>query len=162
LANAVAAAARLRTIEINEAEIAGIARRRLLKRMIGAPFHPPLLPAGADATSRSCVRRDAKIALPLMSTITKHRHEAPTRLGSEIRRRRRALGLTQTELGRPLTRGLVSAVEHGRCLPSLSALAHFAERLQASPAELLDPVKQELASLYTAGHANGSDTLSGP
>jgi transcriptional regulator with XRE-family HTH domain len=69
--------------------------------------------------------------------------------------------MTQTELGRPLTRGFVSAVEHGHCLPSLAALAHIADRLQVSPAELLDPVKQELAALYTGRDASGSDQVAG-
>jgi transcriptional regulator with XRE-family HTH domain len=97
-----------------------------------------------------------------MSTITKHRRAATISLGAEIRRRRRALGLTQTDLGAPLTRAFVSAVEHGRCLPSLAALALFAERLNSSPAELLDPVKQELASLYTRRDATNDDALSSP
>jgi transcriptional regulator with XRE-family HTH domain len=97
-----------------------------------------------------------------MSTITKHRRAATISLGAEIRRRRRALGLTQTDLGAPLTRAFVSAVEHGRCLPSLAALALFAERLNSSPAELLDPVKQELASLYTHADVRGGDAIPGP
>jgi transcriptional regulator with XRE-family HTH domain len=98
----------------------------------------------------------------MVSTITKHRAEAPVRLGSEIRCRRRALGMTQTQLGWPLTRAFVSAVEHGRCLPSLAALALFAERLETSPAKLLDPVKHELAALYTSGDAPGGDALASP
>lgn len=76
--------------------------------------------------------------------------------------RRRARGMTQTQLGWPLTRAFVSAVEHGRCLPSLAALALFAERLQTSPADLLDPVKHELATLYTAVDASGRDAPPGP
>jgi transcriptional regulator with XRE-family HTH domain len=70
--------------------------------------------------------------------------------------------MTQTELGSPLTRAFVSSVEHGRCLPSLAALALFADRLGVSPAELLDPVKRELASLYTSGDARDGDALPGP
>ena len=70
--------------------------------------------------------------------------------------------MTQTELGRPLTRGFVSAIENGRCLPSLAVLALFADRHDVSPAELLDSVKNDLASLYTANHGQGRDTLSGP
>jgi transcriptional regulator with XRE-family HTH domain len=89
------------------------------------------------------------IRLHQMSTITKHRLDAAPGLGREIRRRRRGRGLTQSELGWPLTRAFVSAVEHGRCLPSLAALALFAERLGVSPAALLDPVKHQLASMYT-------------
>ena len=97
-----------------------------------------------------------------MSTITKHRPESVAALGAEIRRRRRARGLTQTQLGWPLTRAFVSAVEHGHCLPSLPAIALFAERLGVSPAELLDPVKHELAALYTRFDAASSDALPGP
>jgi transcriptional regulator with XRE-family HTH domain len=70
--------------------------------------------------------------------------------------------MTQTELGWPLTRAFVSAVEHGRCLPSLAALAHFADRLDVSPAELLEGVKHELAALYTGRDGQGSDSLAGP
>jgi transcriptional regulator with XRE-family HTH domain len=70
--------------------------------------------------------------------------------------------MTQTQLGWPLTRGFVSAIEHGRCLPSLAALAHFADRLDVSPADLLDSVKHELAALYTARDVPGGDSLSNP
>ena len=97
-----------------------------------------------------------------MSTISKHRQIALAAFGIEIRRRRRAKGLTQTQLGWPLTRAFVSAVEHGRCLPSLPAVALFAERLGVSPAELVDPVKHELAALYTGFHAASDDALPGP
>jgi transcriptional regulator with XRE-family HTH domain len=83
-------------------------------------------------------------------------------LGAEIRRQRRAKRMTQTELGRPLTRAFVSAVEHGHCLPSLAALAHFADRLDVSPADLLESVKHELAALYTVRDGQGGDSLAGP
>ena len=56
----------------------------------------------------------------------------------------------------------VSSIEHGRCLPSLAALAHFADRLKISPSELIDPVKYELAGLYTRQHGSDRDALSGP
>jgi len=84
-----------------------------------------------------------------MSTITKHRTELARRLGLEIRRRRLLRGMTQTELGRPLSRSFISAVEHGRSLPSLAVFALFAGRLDVSFDELLDPVKHDLAALYT-------------
>ena len=71
------------------------------------------------------------------------------------------MNLTQSELGWPLTRAFVSAVEHGRCLPSLAALALFAERLRTSPAELLDPVKHELAAMYTVPDGSVSDAVQG-
>ena len=97
-----------------------------------------------------------------MSTITKHRQDTLARLGLEISRRRRTKGMTQTQLGWPLTRSFVSSVEHGRCLPSLAAIALFAERLGISPAELLDPVKHELAALYTADDGPSRDPITGP
>ena len=97
-----------------------------------------------------------------MSTIAKHRMIASLRLGAEIRRQREARGLTQTELGRPLTRAFVSSVEHGRCLPSLAALAHFASRLHMSPADLLHSVNQDLAALYTEMDGPDGESLSGP
>jgi hypothetical protein len=69
--------------------------------------------------------------------------------------------MTQTQLGWPLTRAFVSSVEHGRCLPSLPAVALFAERLGISPAELLDPVKHELAALYTLVDGSSGDQVPG-
>jgi hypothetical protein len=38
----------------------------------------------------------------------------------------------------------------------------FADRLSASPAELLDSVKHDLAALYTGLDVRDGDTLSGP
>lgn len=67
--------------------------------------------------------------------------------------------MTQTELGWPLTRSFVSAIEHGHCLPSLATLAHFADRLDVSPAELLDSVKHELAALYTGRDGSNRDSI---
>ena len=90
-----------------------------------------------------------------MSTIAKHRGEVTRRLGLEIRRRRLQQGLTQTQLGRPLSRGFISAVEHGRCLPSLAVFTMFAGRLDVSLDELLAPVKHDLAALYTGGQWDG-------
>lgn len=86
-----------------------------------------------------------------MSTIPKHRLDpaASAALGREIRRRRLALGLSQTQLGRPFTRGFVSAVEHGHCIPSLSALLLLAERLRVPAGELITAVNLESDGLYT-------------
>src|SRR5690349_12556570 len=76
-------------------------------------------------------------------------------LGTAIRRRRIARGLTQTELGHPLTKGFVSEVERGRTLPSLRALTLIAERLGVPAGELLeDVVKGGLPSVYTAADEN--------
>ena len=50
-------------------------------------------------------------------------------LGLELRDRRRASRMTQGELGAPLSKAFVSAVEHGRTVPSLSALLLMTDRL---------------------------------
>jgi len=89
-----------------------------------------------------------------MSSISKPHFDERTRrrLGLEIRRRRIALGMSQTDLGRPFTRGFVSAVETGQCVPSLSALVLLAQRLQTSSGELLDAVNPHLEPVYTRPH----------
>lgn len=75
-------------------------------------------------------------------------------LGAVIRARRRELGLTQTQLGQPLTKGFVSEVERGRSLPSLGALVLMAERLQVPVAYLLGEVKGGLPAVYTPHDGN--------
>src|SRR5437868_6528564 len=75
-------------------------------------------------------------------------------LGRAIRDRRRALGLTQTQLGQPFTKGFVSGVERGRSLPSLRALTYLADRLEMPVSELLVGVKGGLSGVYTAPDAN--------
>lgn len=92
-----------------------------------------------------------------MSSISK---QPPTRqlarqLGQEIRRRRLAHGLSQTQLGHPLSRAFVSSVERGRYLPSLGALVHMAHRLDVSAGELLDSVNVEVTKMYTLGNGSG-------
>src|SRR3989442_14957732 len=80
--------------------------------------------------------------------------EFARRLGSAIRDRRRARGLTQSQLGHPLTKGFVSEVERGHSLPSLRALAFIADRLDVPVGELLQEVKGGLPSVYTAADEN--------
>ena len=70
------------------------------------------------------------------------------RLGESIRVRRRILGLTQTQLGSPLTKGFVSEVERGRSLPSLPALSLIAERLRVPMGDLLEEVNNHLSAVY--------------
>jgi transcriptional regulator with XRE-family HTH domain len=77
-----------------------------------------------------------------LSSLTKQHSESSSpdlavELGRRIRSAREALGMSQSELGRPLTRGYVSQVESGRTLPSLPALLHLAERLGVAPGLLL-------------------------
>lgn len=76
-------------------------------------------------------------------------------LGSLIRARRRELGLTQTQLGHPLTKGFISEVERGRSLPSLGALVLMAERLGVPASYLLgEAVNGALPAVYTARDEN--------
>ena len=83
-------------------------------------------------------------------------------LGQAIRLRRRARGMTQSDLAGPLTKGFVSGVERGRNLPSLRALSFFADRLAVPVGELLGEVKGGLPTVYTARdesqHAPAADT----
>jgi transcriptional regulator with XRE-family HTH domain len=78
------------------------------------------------------------------------------RLGSRIRELRIGVGLTQTDLGSPLTRSFVSAVEHGRTLPSLRALLLISARLGVSAGQLLDDLEWTIPAIYTGVHA-GND-----
>lgn len=65
---------------------------------------------------------------------------AAVEIGRRVRARRLAAGLTQAELGEPYTRSFVSAIEHGRCAPSLKVLWLFAARLHVEVGELVDGV----------------------
>jgi len=96
-----------------------------------------------------------------MSSISKpHLDDHSTiALGLEIRRRRRALGMSQAALAQPFTRAYVSAVESGQCVPSLSALVLLAGRLNTTGAELLDAVKPSLARVYTHNRGIGQNAI---
>ena len=60
-------------------------------------------------------------------------------VGANIRRMRRAQGLTQAVLARRagLSTGYVSLIERGRANPRLETMAALAQALKASPVELL-------------------------
>lgn len=79
-------------------------------------------------------------------------------LGQAIRERRRARGLTQTQLGHPFTKGFVSEVERGRSLPSLRTLSLMADRLEVPVSELLGDVNEGLPRVYTPAHENEHPT----
>ena len=88
------------------------------------------------------------------SSITKLYGRGPNsefarRLGLAIRLHRLSAGLTQTQLGFPLTKAFVSQVERGRTLPSLPALSLMADRLEISMGRLLDEVNGGLPQVYT-------------
>jgi transcriptional regulator with XRE-family HTH domain len=74
-------------------------------------------------------------------------------LGSRIRKLRIEVGLTQAELGSPMTRSFVSAIEHGRVLPSLPALLLISGRLGVPAGELLDQLEWTWQDIYTGLHA---------
>jgi transcriptional regulator with XRE-family HTH domain len=62
-------------------------------------------------------------------------------------------GLTQAELGAPMTRSFVSAIEHGRALPSLPALLLISARLGVPVGELVDQLEWTWQDTYTEVHA---------
>jgi transcriptional regulator with XRE-family HTH domain len=67
-------------------------------------------------------------------------------VGGEIRRMRLERAMTQEELGRPLTRAFVSAVEAGRTIPSLPALQHLVDRLGVPMSAFFERVEDELSN----------------
>jgi transcriptional regulator with XRE-family HTH domain len=71
-------------------------------------------------------------------------------IGRELRRQRRAKGLTQASLGSPLTRGFVSAVERGRTVPSIAALALLADRLDVPLDAFFWAVKLDMTVVYSS------------
>ena len=94
-----------------------------------------------------------------LSTITKQRTAGSGSsfarvLGAEIRRRRLALGLSQDELGRPLSRAFLSRVESGRVVPSLASLLMIARRLNSTGATILASVETQLEGPDDDGDAD--------
>jgi transcriptional regulator with XRE-family HTH domain len=79
-------------------------------------------------------------------------------LGSRIRELRLEAGLTQAELGSPMTRSYVSAIEHGRALPSLPALLLIAARLGVSVGKLVDQLEWTWRDTYTSVHEGSHPT----
>jgi transcriptional regulator with XRE-family HTH domain len=77
-------------------------------------------------------------------------------LGSRVRIERRRRGLTQSELGHPLSRSYISALENGSTLPSLGTLWLLSDRLGVSVAELIDGATGCGRQSYTP--VNGSQT----
>ena len=97
-----------------------------------------------------------------LSSIYRHtlRHDEPNAatLGSRIRELRIRAGLTQAQLGSPMTRSFVSAVEHGRALPSLPALLLISARLGVPIGELLEELEWTWPDIYTGIHARNCPT----
>jgi transcriptional regulator with XRE-family HTH domain len=99
------------------------------------------------------------------SSIAKHHRagagsELSVAIGRELRLQRRARGLTQAALGAPLTRAFVSAVETGRTVPSLPALALLADRLEVPLDDFFVGVKVQMTVLYNPGHELDQDPTS--
>jgi transcriptional regulator with XRE-family HTH domain len=99
------------------------------------------------------------------SSIAKHSRAGPgsdlsVAIGRELRRQRRAKGMTQAALGAPLTRAFVSAVERGRTVPSLPALALLADRLGVALEDFFFGVKVQMTVVYNPGHEHHQDPTS--
>ena len=65
-------------------------------------------------------------------------------LGSTIRQRRETLGLTQQEIGEPLSKSFISLVENGQVSPSLASLVLISARLEVPAWKLLRVVSQQM------------------
>ncbi len=74
-------------------------------------------------------------------------------LGARVRRLRLEAGLTQAEAAGPFSAAYVSAIEHGKIIPSLPALVLLATRLGVTPSDLLTGVNFLVSTGYTPGHA---------
>ena len=66
----------------------------------------------------------------------------------------RALGLSQSDVGEPLSRAFLSSVESGRVVPSLPSLLMIARRLNTSAAAILAAVDRQLEAEANGDHAN--------
>jgi hypothetical protein len=69
--------------------------------------------------------------------------------------------MTQSELAIPLSKGFVSAVEHGQALPSLGALWLFAARLGTGVGDLVDGVNGVATAEYTPVDGGGRRSSQG-
>ena len=67
-------------------------------------------------------------------------------LGGTLRRHRLARSMTQSVLGKPLSRAYVSSVEAGRTVPSLPALRLMVLRLDMTLAEFFNEVDGALST----------------
>ncbi len=66
------------------------------------------------------------------------RSAAAVELGHRVREQRRRCGLTQSQLGYPLSRSYVSALESGSTLPSLGTVWLLSQRLGVTVGQLID------------------------
>lgn len=91
-----------------------------------------------------------------MSTISQHPRDGSlaAAIGHELRRRRLQAGLSQATVAAPFTRSFVCAVERGRTLPSIPALAVLLDRLGCEFHEFFQGVQVDMTVLYTARHGD--------
>jgi transcriptional regulator with XRE-family HTH domain len=98
-----------------------------------------------------------------VSTILQQHRDPPLAeaIGRELRRRRQAAGMTQATVGVPFTRAFVSAVERGRVVPSIPALAVLLSRLDVGFEDFFRGVQSQMTLRYTAGHGDCQEAASG-
>ncbi len=92
--------------------------------------------------------RSCYASLVRKSSIAKHLGWGPgsdfaTTLGARVRKLRLERRMTQGQVGGPLSRAFISAVEHGRVVPSLAALNLMAQRMNVPVDELLPGVNRQ-------------------
>ncbi len=75
-------------------------------------------------------------------------------IGLELRRRRTQAHLTQEAIGTPFTRAFVCAVERGRAVPSIPALAVMLGHLDVGLDEFFSGVQSQMTVLYSPGHVD--------
>ena len=81
-------------------------------------------------------------------------------LGSIIRERRVSLGLSQEDIGYPLSKSFISLVEHGQVSPSLASLVLISARLELPLWKLLKVVSQQMSEESQRVH-HERDALTG-
>ena len=90
------------------------------------------------ATAVKAVGLSPRHSAPI-SAATGGRLAPKSTFGQRLREARRALGLTQDELGRPdFTKGFISLLEHDRAKPSVASLERLAARLGRPVSYFLD------------------------
>lgn len=69
-------------------------------------------------------------------------------LGATIRQHRERMGMSQGEVGGPLSRAFISQVENGHLSPSLASLVLISARLELPAWELLKSVSEQMAKEF--------------
>lgn len=95
-----------------------------------------------------------------MSTIWQHPRDGrlAAAIGSELRRRRIEAGLSQAAVAAPFSRAFVCAVERGRAVPSIPALAVLLDHLGVEFHHFFASVQSDMTGVYTAPHADRQAT----